>query len=215
MFKAAKILLFGLLALGLLAAGSLGAQALWHATHHRYDKPESGYYYGSVHARFFGTDDVYLFKFEGKTDPHWRWVYSTNLVYLSLQFEWFAFDSQADHLEGSGTLRLPSLAYESSRGTGVLTRTVLSQWLLSSTNRTPDAARSIDAVFGFIDAAGRGTLPAPSHHGHHLKEPVRGYIQHFSLGFGVGGFVYIWIAIWLLLVVFFGRRFWRRHGGAS
>ena len=210
--KAVKISLFALLALALLAAGCLGAQAFWQATRHRYDQPNTGYYRGFVHASFSGTDDeVYNFHFEGETEPCWRWVYSTNLIYRSLRFEWFSFDSQANQSEGKGTLRLPSLAYDSSRGTGILTRAVLSGWLLGGTNGTPRALQSVNAVFGFIEDAGRGTLPAPSHHGHTLQQPVRGYIQHFSLGSGVSGLVYAWICLWLLLVLFFGWRVRRRN----
>jgi hypothetical protein len=213
-FKATKILLFGLLAVALLAVGCVGAQTLWSATHHRYDTPHSGYYYSSVNARFAGTDnDVYSFSFQGKTEPRWRWVYSTNFVYRSLKFEWLTFDSQAERLEGSGTLRLPSLLYESSRGTGILTRAMLSEWLLGSTNRTPEAARSVDAIFRFLEAAGHGTLPGPNHHGHSFEQPVRGHIQHFRLGFGVGGLVYIWVGVWLLSIVFLGRRLSKGHDG--
>jgi hypothetical protein len=211
-FKVAYILLFGLLALALLVIGYVVAQAWWHTTHHRYYQPDSGYYHGSVHAFFFGTeDDVYSFHFEGETAPRWRWAYSTNFTYQSLHFEWHRFDSQADLSEDNGKLRLPSLAYESSRGTGVLTRAVLAEWLLGTTNGTPEAKQSVDAVFGFIEGAGRGTLPAPNHHGHYFEQPVRGRIQHFQLGFGIGGVVYIWVGIWLLLVVITARRFWRRH----
>jgi hypothetical protein len=214
-FKAAKIFLFGVLALALLVVGCLGAQALWSATHHRYDDPDSGYYHGSVHARFSGTDDdVYSFHFEGQSAPRWQWTYSTNFIYRSLQFEWHRFGAEADRSEDSGTLRLPSLAYESSHGTGILTRALLSEWPLGTTSGTPAGARSVDEVFGFIQAAAQGFLPAPRHHTYYFEQPVRGSIQHFRLGLGIGGLVYIWVGIWLFLVVFFGRRFWRRHGGA-
>lgn len=210
--KAAKVFVFGLLALALLVVSCLGAQALWNATHRRYDDPDSGYYHASVHALFSGTDDdVYSFHFRGQSKPRWQWTYSTNFVYRSLQFEWHRFGAQA---EGSGTIGLPSLVYESSHGTGVLTRAVLSEWLLGTTNGTPAGARSVDAVFGFIDDARRGTLPAPRHHVHYFEQPVRGHIQHVRLGLGVGGLVYIWVAVWLFLAVFFGRRFWKRHGEA-
>ena len=212
MRNVARNIVFGLLAAALLAAGCIGAQVWWHATHHRYDQPDSGYYYGSVSAVFDGTDDdVYSFSFRGQTKPRWRWVYSTNLVYRSLQFEWHRFDSQADESEGNGTLQLPSLAYESSHGTGVLTRAVLSHWLLGTNNSTPAAQHSVDAVFAFLEDAGRGTLPAPNHHGHYFEQPVRGRIQHFSLGLGVGGPVYVWAGIWLLSVLFFTQQFWRKH----
>ncbi len=215
MVKVAEVLSFGLLAVALLAAGCIGAQMCWHASHHRYDQPDSGYYYGSVNAVFDGADDdIYSFHFRGQTQPHWRWAYSTNFIYRSLQFAWYRFDSQANESGDSGTLKLPSLAYESSHGTGVLTRAVLSQWLLGATNRAPAAQRSVDVVFGFLEDAGRGTLPAPRHHTHYFEQPVRGRIQHFSLGFGVGGLVYVWIGVWLLSVVFIARRFWRRHAGA-
>lgn len=212
MFRATKILLFELLALALLLVGSLGAQAWWHSTHHRYHQPDSGYYHGFVNALFSGTDnEFYLFHFRGETEPRWRWLYSTNFTYRSLHFAWHRFDLQAALSGDSGTLRLPSLAYESSHGTGVLTRAVLARWLLGTTNSTPRALQSVDAVFDFIEAAGCGTLPGPNHHGYNFEQPVRGRIQHFRLGFGVGGVVYIWVGIWLLLVMFIARRFCRRH----
>lgn len=215
MFKAAKIFLFALFTLTLLIVGCFGAQALWHASHHRYDQPNTGNYYGSVHALFSGTDDeAYSFQFRGQTKPHWRWAYPTNFTYHSLHFEWHRFGSQAQSSKGSGTISLPSLTYESSQSTGVLTRAVLAEWLLGGNNSTNSSMRSVDAVFGFIEAAGHGSLPRPRHHGHYFEEPVRGHIYHFSLGFGVGGLVYIWIGLWLLLVVFIGRRLWRKHGGA-
>jgi hypothetical protein len=214
--KAAKYLLFWLIALTLLFVGCLGAQALWGFTHHRYDEPESGYYYGSVHARFDNFDDgIYFLSLEGKSEARWQWSYSSNFTYRHLHIKWNSYHSPVggSWQEGGGTLRLPSFAYESSNGTGILTRAVLSQWLLGDQTRTPEAARSIDALFGFMEDAAHGTLPAPNHHGHSFKQPVSGQIQHFRLGFGVGGLVYIWGLIWLFLVVHYGRQFWRRQGG--
>lgn len=88
MFKAAKNLLFGLSAVALLVIGCFGAQALWKATHYRYDNPDSGYYQGSVAATFSGTDDdIYSFHLRGRSKPRWQWTYSTNYIYPSLQFE--------------------------------------------------------------------------------------------------------------------------------
>lgn len=212
MLKTLKALLFALLACALLAIGYIGAQALWHSTHGRYDMPNTGYYHSSVSAVFNGIDDeIYSFHFQGQTEPRWRWVYSTNLFYRRLHFEWRGYSSQAEPLEGNGTLSLPSLAYESSHGTGILTRVTLAEWLLGTTNADPAATKSVDAVFGFIKAAGHGSLPAPNHHGHSFEQPVNGRIQHFLLGYGVGGFVYIWIGLWLLLVTLVGRRFWKKH----
>jgi len=205
MLKVTKCLVFALLALGLLSVGYVGAHALWYATHHRYDQPKSGYYHSSVHAHFSGTDDEYLFRFWGKAERRWQWDYSTNFDYRSLRYEWHRFGAQAG--EDSGTIRLPSLVYESSSKTGVLTRAVLSQWLVEKTNITIAATQGIDFVFGFIEAAGGGTLPAPRHHEYSFKEPVDARIQHFRLGFGVGGIVYIWVGVWLLLVILIARRF--------
>jgi len=205
-----------LLALVLLVAGCLGAQALWSAKYGRYTEEASGYFHSSVYARLEGNDaggfPNYSFDFDGKSEPHWRWFYSTNLVYRSLHFKWFSFDSNADLVEDSGMLRLPSLAYESSRGTGILTRAVLSEWLLRTTNRTSEATQSVDGVLDFLQAAGRGSLPAPRHHTYYFERPVGGHIQHFLLGYGVGSFVYIWVGVWLLLVVFVARKFWRKRG---
>ena len=215
MSKTVKTLLFGLLVLALLVGGCIGAQALWDATHHRYANPNTGYYNSSVHALFWGNEDeVYSFHFRGQSERRWRWVYSTNFVYRNLHFEWSRFDSQAQVSEDSGTLKLPSLAYESPHGTGVLTRGKLAEWLLGATNGTPGGSRSVDALFSFLEAAGRGSLPCPRHHTHYIEQPVRGSIQHFLHGFGVGGFVYMWIGIWLVSVVFVGWKLWRKRGGA-
>jgi hypothetical protein len=90
---------------------------------------------------------------------------------------------------------------------------VLAGWLLGTTNGMPKAMPGVDAVFHFIETAGRGTLPSPNHHGYRSEQPVRSHIQHFQHGFGVGGDVYIWVGIWMFLVVFAARRFWRRRDG--
>ena len=210
MDKGAKLLLFWFVALALLATGCISAEVLWHRTHPRYDMPNSGFYYGSVNASFSGTDeDIYSFSFTGETEPHWRWTYPTNIIYKSLQFERTRVGVQTDGSKGRGIIFLPSLIYESPGGTGVLTRALLSEWLIGTTNGSTAAARSVDAVFGFIEDAGRGTLPVPNHHGYSFEQPVRGRVQHFLLGFGVCGLVYVWVGIWLLSVVFFARRYWR------
>lgn len=197
--------------LALLPLGCIAAQIVWAVTHHRYDSPNAGYYYGSVHGRFFGNDDdeTYFFTFDGKTQPQWRWTYFTNFSYRTLQFEWRRFDGGPDEIGDKGVLSLPSFAYQSQHSTGVLTRARLSEWLLGVTNATQAESPSVAAVFDFIEAAGTGTLPPPKHHGYHFEAPGRGSIQHFQLGFGVGGLVFVWVGIWLLLAVLIGRRILR------
>lgn len=216
MYEAAKIVVFGLLALSLLVVGYLGAGLLWHVMHPGYGCPNSGYYQASVRADFSDTFDAveYSIYFDGRSAARWQWSFSTNFMYPRLQFGWHRIDADGGLGENSGTLRLPSLAYESSKGTGVLTRVLLSEWLLGTTNSPPASARSVDEVFGFIEAASKGVLPAPSHHVYGVKQPVRGSIQHHRSGLGIHGLVYIWFGIWLFLVVSFGRRFRRRHDEA-
>ena len=87
---------------------------------------------------------------------------------------------------------------------------MLAEWLLGPTNGGHSAAdmRCLDSIFGYVEAAGSGSLPPPHHHGYSLKAPVQAYIQHFLLGYGIGWPVYFWIPIWLFLVAFFARRFW-------
>jgi hypothetical protein len=214
-FKAAKVSAFVLVAVLLLGAGYVGAQFLWHTTHHRYDTPDTGAYYGQVTASFDSLDRIggplFTIRFRGETAKRWRWTCPTNFAYRRLELDW-----SGDSSEGTATVDLPSLSYTSRGSTGVLMRALLAEWLLGRTNSTLASAemRRVDAIFGYIEAAGRGSLPPPSHHGHSFDEPVRGHIRHFLLGYGVGGFVYIWLAVWLLLVVFSGRRFWRKYGGA-
>ena len=197
-------------ALGILTAGCLAAEFLWSATHHHYDTPESGAYYGSVDGRLYSIDPTnvsfFSFSFRGKTSPKWRWTRPTNFAYPSLALGW-----SGESGEGTATLSLPSFRYQCSNSSGLLTRDTLVGWLLGTTNRRPSSAEvgRVDAVFGYLDAAAKGTLPGPRHHGYHLEEPVHGSIYHFLLGFGVPSLVYFWVAVWLFVVVFFAPRFMR------
>lgn len=198
---------FGLLAGSSLVVGCLMAQLLWSATHHRYVDPASGYYYGSVHGSLSGTDDTsYSFYFKGHSEARWRWTYSTNFVYRSLQCGCVRFDGGGDPSGNTGTLTLPSFVFESSRGTGVLTRPLLSEWLLGTSNAPPDQMRGVDRIYELLQAAAEGTLPVPRHHGYSFREPVDGRMQHFRLGLGISWPVFVWLGIWLAGVVYFGRR---------
>lgn len=187
-----------------LAGGFLGAQFLWGITHHRYDTPNSGIYFGSVTANFdtFG-DSIYSLRFPGETRPRWRWRYPTNFVYDRLQIEWWG-----ESREGTATVSLPSLEYRSGPSTGLMSQSTLASWLLAPTNATSThELRNVGLIFSYIQAAGRGSLPAPSHHGHHFKEPMYGNIQHFLLGQGISGLAYLWIIVWAILA----GRFWRQY----
>jgi hypothetical protein len=106
----------------------------------------------------------------------------------------------------TGTLTLPSFAFESSQGTGVLTRPLLSEWLLGTTNAPPNQMRGVDRIYELLQAAAEGTLPAPRHHTYYFPQPIHGSMQHFRLGLGISWPVYIWLVIWLSGVVYFGRR---------
>ncbi len=112
------------------------------------------------------------------------------------------------------TLNLPSFNYRATGASGVLSRDLLATWLLGSTNLDHtdiDSAR-VEAMFGYLQAAGRRTLPPPNHHGHSFgyesEELLRGRIQHFRLGYGVGSYVYLWIAVWTIGNLVAARRYW-------
>ena len=42
-----------------------------------------------------------------------------------------------------------------------------------------------------------------------------GRIQHFRLGTGIGGGVYLWIAVWLVVSLASARLWFRNHGGVQ
>lgn len=210
-FKAINIAAFVIASLVVFAAGYVGAAFLWDLTHHRYDTPDTGAYYGHVTATFDSVaDPFYQLRFRGETPARWRWSYPTNFAYDRLQIEWYG-----ESRDGTATVSVPSLVYESSGATGHLSQATLNEWLLGSASGSTHTAelQRVRAIFDYIQAAGHGSLPAPRHHTYYFKQPVRAQIQHFVLGLGVPGLVYIWFVVWLFLVVFFGRRFWRRHGG--
>jgi hypothetical protein len=205
---------FMLCAVGILLAGALGLAFLWGVTHHRYDMPDSGVYHGLVDGRFFYSNSTngtfFSFDFRGETSPRWRWSYTTNITYRSLTIDW---SGEPGH--GTATVSLPSFSCQSSSFSGSLTRDTLAAWLLGTTNRPPSSpeVESVSAIFSYLEAAAKGALPAPRHHGYHFDEPMIGSIYHFLLGWGVPRLVYFWVALWLLLVVFFTPRFIRARDG--
>ncbi len=185
-----------------LVIGCFGAQALWYQQHHRYDQPRTGAYYGLVSASLASPEDAYSLHFRGTTTTKWYWRFPTNFTYKSLLLEWHRFGEQSS--DGSATLNLPSFNYHAMGASGVLSRDLLATWLLGTINldhTTIDLAR-VEAMFGYLQAAARGTLPPPNHHGHSFgyesEELLRGRIQHFRVGYGVGSYVYLWIAVWVI-----------------
>ncbi len=214
--QAPNIFLFVLTALALLVAGCFGVQAWWSATHPRHEMPWSGYYRGSVDARFTGVDDAfYSFQFRGRSKEEWHWIRPTNFTYLTLEYEWNTYYSNDRSSNSAGTISLPSLAYQSQTGTGMLTRAILANWLLDPAVRdtTTGPFHDVDVVFDYINAAGNGSLPPPKHHGYHFENPALGRLNHFALGSGVGPPVYYWVGVWLLLLLYFVRKNWRKHRG--
>jgi hypothetical protein len=133
----------------------------------------------------------------------WWWTKPTNFIYSALSLTWSGASSK-----GTGTVRLPSFEFVSGNSTNVLTREVLTTWLVGDSDRSAstDSARRVDVVFDYLQAAASGSLPLPRHHIYYFEQPVRVMLQHFRLGYGVGGLVYFWFVIWLVLVVHFGRR---------
>jgi hypothetical protein len=217
LFKAAKISTFAVTALLALVAGWVGALLLWSASHHRYESPNSGIYYGSVSAVFASFDEsVYSLRLQGTTQPEWRLGFPTNFSYRRLRLEWSRGVPEGKLSEGTSTVLLPSLAYDASGRTGVLSQATLNEWLLghSSITATSADARGVQAIFGYIRAAAEGSLPPPRHHPYRVAEvgqALNGFICHFRLGVGLPGLAYIWFAVWLLLVFFVGRRLWSNH----
>jgi hypothetical protein len=209
--KVAKTLLFGVVALLLLVIGSAAAQLAWQRTHHRYDLPSTGYYYGSAGSSlsYLGgiESDWSYFGFRGKSPWRWYWTRPTNFTYTKLQLEWFGGSTN-----GHATLHLPSFVYEMEGETGKLTHAVLTQWLPRSEGYegSPTNDLRLAAIMRYLRAASDGELPPPRHHGIPLEEPLHGSLQHFHCGIGVGWTVYLWIGIWLALVIHYWRRWFGR-----
>ncbi len=219
MAKAVRTILFGLSALLLLAAGIIAAQYLWGATHHRYAMPKTGYYHGYVDARIDsmcgdfldGRDAIFDVHFEGETESRFRWT-SSNFRYTNLKLEW-----SGNLSEGTATVSLPSFTFHSNTSTGILTQPLLLAWLVGAPEvaSSNDVAR-VDRVFRYIEAAGQGTLPPPRHHLYYTKgPPLNVLIAHWRLGYDVGDFVYVWIAVWVAMVIGLGRMLWRKRSRAE
>ncbi len=211
MSTAAKLSLFGVTALLLLFAGYAAAQALWITLHHRYSRPETGYYHGSVRADFSeDRDSLYWLRFDGKSESRWYSRQPTNFVYTHLNLQLHSFDDQAKMRESRATVELPSLYFRSAETNATLSPDLLATLLLRQGERTTNGMQQMEAIMSYIRAAGEGKLPGPNHHGHAFTEPVRVRIMHFHLGPGIGWTVYAWLKIWIVLVVFAAWRVFKK-----
>lgn len=212
-----KSLSFLTAALLILVAGGFGAHVLWRKTH-RYDVANTGVYHGSVHASLNNanlgsySEPYFSLEFEGRKASRWYWRASTNFAYSFLDLTW----EHGNEGRGSAKVKLPSFEYRSSNTTGVLTRVILAEWLLGDSSRSASTAalQRISAVFSLLEDAARGSLPPPRHHTYGVEEPFYLNMSHFLLGGGIGGYVYVWIVSWLLLLALFGRKLWKTTGVA-
>ena len=205
-----RLIIFALVAALLLPIGYVGAQMVWFRFHHRYDSPETGFYHGYVSVRCDNWDEpFYSLHFKAESSPRWYWRQPTNFSYTTLEVEW-----RDESAERHATVNLLAFTYRTDGASGAFTRDVLAGWLFgAATSRITDT-QHVDTVLGYFQAAAGGSLPGPRHHSYYLEKPSHVRIQHFLLGYGVGSTVYIWLAVWLLLVVILGRKILRRsHGG--
>ncbi len=200
MRKVVSAVCFTAVALLVLVIGYCGAEVVWRLTHHRYETPNTGAYYGAVSARFSSVDDsVYSFSFSGTTPVKWYWIHPTNFTYSALEMEW-----RGNGSEGSATLKLPEFTYYSANSTGAFSREVLAEWLVGNIySASTEDLQGVDLIYANVDAARRGSLPPPSHHGVSFADdaPVIGHVQHFLLGYGIDWLVFLWVAVWLFAVI--------------
>jgi hypothetical protein len=199
MFK--RLAIFSLIAMLLLPAGYLFSQWVWNQFHHRYESPDTGFYYGAVRVYFHSTTEPFFaLSFRGETDVRWYWSQPINFSYSTLDVEW-----TEDGADQSATVNLPGFTYQSGSESGAFTHDVLAKWLRGSGDELAKAWQQ-EEVFRYFEAASRGELPPPRHHPHHQESPIRVSVQHFLLGFGVGSTAYFWLGVWLLMVGSIGRK---------
>jgi hypothetical protein len=97
----------------------------------------------------------------------------TNYVYTSLTFSFSGMCASGTHCRGTATVELPSLNYQAvvfhsalnceitNALSGMLTTNVLADWLINPrASITPEEEKAVGVIFGYIDDASRGVLPA-------------------------------------------------------
>jgi len=207
---AKRLTIFILISSLVLPIGYIGAGLLWGHFHHRYEMPETGLYRGLVTAMFDSLEEpYYTLNFRAETPLRWYWRQPTNFSYTTLEVEW-----REEATSRHAIVTLPAFTYRSGDASGDFTRGVLFTWLFGATNQVSNN-QQVEAIFGYFEAAARGELPPPRHHTYYFEQPVRGSIQHFLLGYGVGSTTYIWVLIWTVSVAYVGRRICKRERGAN
>jgi hypothetical protein len=213
LFNARFVLGFILAALVSLIAGHWVARYIWAWPNNaRFAEPGMGAYYGKVRARFFDGNETFCsLRFEGKSRYRWYWSSPTNFAYDRLQIDWYV-PAEEKPKEGSATVSLPSLVYESVGNTGLLSTSTLTEWLSGSAGNQPSetAKQQVDAIFNYIRAAGSGSLPPPRHHSYYFEDPLDVHIKHYDYGWSFPKQTLVWYVAWLFTVSYCWMRFRRR-----
>jgi hypothetical protein len=208
---AAKIFLFSLVALLALFTGCVLANYVGWMNHGRNASPDTGHFYGSVHADLSNPGGHYWLRFEGQSKAEWYWQRPTNFVYTHLDVQIHCFWDEAEGYKTQGTLELPSLQFRTGNTNTTLSVDLLTSLLLSPDEKPTNALQQMETIMNFIRAAGEGKLPRPQHHHHNIKEPVHTRIAHYRLGRGISYSDYAGLAIWITLVVFAAKRVFKKQ----
>ncbi len=210
--KLKKISLFVLGGFAYFVLGTLAATLLWGFSHHRYEHPISGHYFGSIRVWFTAQEDGPWFSFglEAETKPRWYWIRPRSFPYPSALVKW----SPSSLEDESAQLDLVSMKYTKGGVTAPLTPDVLEVWLMNPRD-AEEAARGkrwAEEIHLWLVQISRGEAPPPRHHTYRFERPFHIRVSHFCSGWGFPGMIYISWIVWLLFMVF---RFWRMFGGTK
>lgn len=156
---------------------------------HRYDDRGFGTFHGFARGSFSASDGEFMFiRFEGRTEPEWRWSRPINYRYVDVDFEWDAGTTSRE-----GVLNLPTMTLEHSHKSAKIDQ----DWFLRLNGHEPSAK----AFMNLLIAARDGTLPRPRHHWHHFEGDLHGTLAHFSLGSRYPYSIPIWGFVWAFATI--------------
>ncbi len=119
--------------------------------------------------------------------------------YRTVEIEWVMF--RHGESTGQAVIDLKEMQISHGTQTSPLNADTLGS-LIGFPNTSNGRNVMVTSLMDFLQSAGQGTLPPPSHHSYSLPEPIPGRMQHFATGSSLRPLELIWIVAWSICGLF-------------
>ena len=139
---------------------------------------------------------------EGRAPKRFRLFGGTSPAYEAVSMGWWLNAGvTSGESEGRANLNLVNDKIEVSGRSSPLDASNLKEILRLSDSQPNN--EFISNLLNFLSECRSGELPRPRHHTRQLDKPIKGYMQHFAIGYSIRYPILCWVGLWLIILAVF------------